>query len=521
MITVSANPASLDPTFESGSGFQGGNVFSLHYLDAGSAEDARLLVGGAFTTYAGEPAIRLALLDGNGNPVEGFQAAAPIGTFSPRVETGRIINVGGERKVLIGGWFTSVGGVSSNSIARLNADGSVDESFDPGTGTSNIIHDLALDSNGSIVIAGNFTVFDGETVNRIARLNSNGSLMQVFGDEESGIGFTGGETRTVAIDANDRILVGGAFNQYGNETANRLIRLNPDGSIDNGFNLGSGFNDTVRHVYLASSGHIFVSGEFTTFNGDPAPGLVKLDQDGARVEGFSIGNGFNGPVNAVALDPEGRILVAGDFTGFNGQPRTRLARLQSNGALDGAFHPGAGANQAVHAVAVQGDGKIFIAGDFTSYNETTQNRIARLTGVAGPIGEGAYADWVAAHFEPGEEGISGPEQDPDGDGIPNLLEYAFNGDPRVAFDTTLPALETVVENGDRHLRISFVRIDADDIIYQVQASTNLSGWTEIWNSSDHPYSGPSGGSVIEEVVDLAHTVSSPGSRFLRVVVVLQ
>src|SRR5436190_7759521 len=85
-----------------------------------------------------------------------------------------------------------------------------------------------------------------------------------------------------------------------------------------------------------------------------------------------------GAVFSVAVAPDGKVLIAGDFTLVNGTNRNRIARLNQDGSLDTGFDPGAGANAIVYAVAAQPDGKALIGCDFTTYNRTNRNRIARL-----------------------------------------------------------------------------------------------------------------------------------------------
>jgi uncharacterized delta-60 repeat protein len=88
----------------------------------------------------------------------------------------------------------------------------------------------------------------------------------------------------------------------------------------------------------------------------------------------------NGSVNAIAVQPDGRLIVAGNFTTLGGAGRVRIARLLENGLVDGTFDPGAGPNNAVTSVALQPDGKLLIAGVFTSVGGIPRNKYARLHG---------------------------------------------------------------------------------------------------------------------------------------------
>src|SRR5206468_1632456 len=77
---------------------------------------------------------------------------------------------------------------------------------------------------------------------------------------------------------------------------------------------------------------------------------------------------------------DGKIIIGGDFTTYSGTTRNRIARINADGTLDASFNPGTGASGTVYSTAVQSDGKIIIEGSFTSYNGTGRNRIARVIG---------------------------------------------------------------------------------------------------------------------------------------------
>ena len=96
--------------------------------------------------------------------------------------------------------------------------------------------------------------------------------------------------------------------------------------------------------------------------------------------GFGLGDGANSTVRTTALQSDGKIIIVGEFTSYNGTARNRIARLNADGTLDLTFNPGTGANGLVQTTALQSDGKIIIGGEFTSYNGTGRNRIARILG---------------------------------------------------------------------------------------------------------------------------------------------
>jgi len=109
-------------------------------------------------------------------------------------------------------------------------------------------------------------------------------------------------------------------------------------------------------------GKILVAGEFTDSNGTGRNRITRLNADGSLDTGFDPGTGADGIVRSVTLRPDGRIIVGGSFSSMNGIPRTRLARLEPNGTLATTFDPGTGANSTVRSIALQADGKIILGG---------------------------------------------------------------------------------------------------------------------------------------------------------------
>ena len=113
--------------------------------------------------------------------------------------------------------------------------------------------------------------------------------------------------------------------------------------------------------------------------------VTRLHPDGTRDTNFVAGPFSPGPfgtesIQCFALQPDGRILIGGNFTNFNGVTRMRVARLEANGALDPVFDPGRGANNTVYSMALEPDGKVVIGGAFTMVNGFVRSGVARLNG---------------------------------------------------------------------------------------------------------------------------------------------
>ena len=277
-------------------------------------------------------------------------------------------------KILVGGQFSLLGGGGSGTfarsrIARLNVDGSVDTTFNPSVGGSVVT--LAVQADGKILVGGVFTMVSGVTRHNIARLNPDGSLDTAFNPGSSGSIYNG-EVDVLLVQPDGRILVGGEFLALGGGTGitprNRIGRLNANGSVDTTFNPGA--NDAVIALALQPDGGIVVGGVFTTLGGATRNRLGRLNANGTLDTTFIAGTNGN-VVTAIALQADGKILVGGDFTGLGGgtgtTPRNKLGRLNADGSVDAGFDPGATASIGgiVYTFGVQADGKILVGGTFT------------------------------------------------------------------------------------------------------------------------------------------------------------
>ena len=363
------NPGELDMTFNAGSGNYGGganNTVSTSVLQP----DGKIFIGGNFTSYNGISINRIARLNADGSLDASFNpgAGANLSVWTIAHQP--------DGKILIGGDFTSYNGTSINRIARLNADGSLDTSFNPGTGVDGSVLTLVLQPNGKILIGGTFRSYNGTTRDIIARLNSDGSLDASF---NLGTG-PNNSVFSIALQADGKILIGGAFTSYNGTSINRIARLNSDGSLDSAFNPDTGASSIVETTEIQPDGKILIGGEFTSYNGTSINRIARLNANGSLDSSFNTGTGANNLVGTIAIQPDGKILLGGNFTSYNGTTRNYFARLNANGSLDTSFNPGTGANSVVETTALQPDRKVLIGGYFTDYNGVSRLRIARIFG---------------------------------------------------------------------------------------------------------------------------------------------
>ncbi|SJZ88633.1 delta-60 repeat domain-containing protein [Trichlorobacter thiogenes] len=276
------------------------------------------------------------------------QAAATVtldAGFTPVLATaGRITGIVplANSKVLVIGNFSSISGVARKNIARLNADGSVDSGFQLDSRIpADMIYAAAVQADGKILIGGQITVYgETESQNYLFRLNSDGSWDTtfkaggyIFGNPGTTYGLDN-VVRSIAVDSNGKILVGGDFAT----PRSHIARLNTDGSEDTSFNPGSGADGTVTHIALQSTGHIIIGGGFENVNGTAKAKVARLYPDGT-LYGDAFGTGLaGGGLSALALQQSGdMVLLGGTFNSLNGQTVPKLIRTTAVGTLDASF----------------------------------------------------------------------------------------------------------------------------------------------------------------------------------------
>ena len=240
------------------------------------------------------------------------------------------IKVQPDGKILVGGIFVNFNGVSLNRLTRLNADGTLDGSFNAGTGAASNVNAIEIQPDGKILVGGNFTFFNGMSVNRLVRLNTDGTIDSTF---NIGTGV-GGAVNAIALQSDGKIYIGGTFTSYNGTPSNRAVRINADGTLDAAFNIGSGLTGTVNAIVIQPDGKVILGGAFSSYNGTSLSRIVRLNTDGSIDPAFNISNVLNSNINDVLLLPNGKIIIAGLFQTINGLPVRRIARLNSDGTFD-------------------------------------------------------------------------------------------------------------------------------------------------------------------------------------------
>ncbi|HLT86216.1 MAG TPA: DUF5008 domain-containing protein [Sphingobacterium sp.] len=273
-------------------------------------------------------------------------------------------------KYIIGGHINSFNDYTVNGIARLNSSGSLDTAVvevinntpnipDNGKDTlsafnaylfadlvtlsSSVSHVFATEDNGVIAVGNfgehgyidyNYSSRDAQqfvytTVRNIVRLKADGRVDSLFGYNNTGAnGFING-----AIETNSgKIVLVGDFTTFNGQARNRIIAFNKDGSVDDSFNIGGGANEAIFSItYNKSLDKIVLAGRFRNFNGQPKAGVVVLNGDGSVDPTFTLGNIEDGIPNYAYMMNNGRLLISGQLTRYNGVHRSRLLILEPDG----------------------------------------------------------------------------------------------------------------------------------------------------------------------------------------------
>ena len=281
-----------------------------------------------------------------------------------------------EGRIIFGGLFTTYSGQSANRIVRTK-DAVIDDSFNTGSGFDSDVNEIEVQPNSKILVGGNFTSYNGNPVTRIVRLNTDGSIDNTF---NSGTGFNG-TVWVIKVQPDGKILVGGLFTQYNGNFYTGLIRLNSNGTVDNTFSVGTGFDNNVFDIILQDDGKKYIFGSFNSYDGNTHNHIVRLNDDGSVDNTFTTGTGFNGTTYSGLID-EGKLLVAGSYFEYSGQTARQIIRLNSDGTIDNTFNSGNGFSRVsglcFTSTILKDSGKYFVVGDFDAYNLISANGLIRL-----------------------------------------------------------------------------------------------------------------------------------------------
>ncbi len=284
--------------------------------------DGKVLVGGSFSQVGGRSQRGLVRLNADGTLDTSFA--------DPQINSlVRAIAVQGDGKIVIGGLFTSVAGQVRNRIARLNVDGTLDTGFNPNA--DGWVHAIALQGDGKVVFAGTFNNVSTSGRTKVARVHANGDVDGTFTPNITGL--TGFAVNAVAVQSNGKIVIGGDFLQADGVNQRRVARLQSDGSRDSSF-ADPVIVGTIHSLYVRSDERVIVAGEFVSVNSEPRLGMARLRATGIvdtafpnpLVRALATSNTSSG-LYAVAPIRDGLSVIGGRIFSVQGEARTGVAAL--------------------------------------------------------------------------------------------------------------------------------------------------------------------------------------------------
>ncbi|MCB2406426.1 T9SS type A sorting domain-containing protein [Hymenobacter lucidus] len=284
-------------------------------------------------------------------------------------------------KVLVAGGFDFVNGNLTGKLLRLNPDGTPDATFNAdGLGANGFVSAVLVQPDGRILVGGGFTTFNGQARSMVVRLLADGSLDTSF---TFGSAASVRQISSLALQPDGKILVGSGPSLQNAPQTGGLVRLNPNGSLDSSFSVAGTLvqGELVSAILVQADGKVVVGGSFSNFNGQNMGSLVRLTSTGTIDPTFYT-TPFataGGSVLTLVQQPDGKLLAGGSFTKLGGQAANRIARLLPDGTYDSSFQPGTGPNAGVRTLYLEPSGSILLTGAFTQVNGVSRGRVARLS----------------------------------------------------------------------------------------------------------------------------------------------
>jgi uncharacterized delta-60 repeat protein len=374
-------------------------------------------------------------------PLVPLRAQMPPARYTPNVDLTNaaylraLARLPGGKVVVAGNDLQRVGGIRQNYLARLNADGSLDSSWNPAPNGG--VGALWVDAAGMLYVGGFFNTIAGQPRAGLARFNAAGVL------DPNWTPTLNGGANAIAPGLPGSICFGGTFTQVNGITHNRLACVSDiDGSLISAF--APDVNNTVSSL-LSSGNNLYVGGYFSSISATPRLGAARLALNGA-----GLPDAWNPAPNNVVLaflpTPSGEVYLAGFFSFLGATSRPGIAKVNgTTGAVITAFNAQMAFNNYALDLCSDGGSGIVAVGPFTAIGGQPRLNIARLDGITGnaiagfdPSVDYGYPVHVLA--EPGGSYlVGGPFSSLGGGEHLALGRVLANGSIDAAFSPTLEA----------------------------------------------------------------------------------
>jgi uncharacterized delta-60 repeat protein len=328
--------------------------------------DSNIVIGGNFEVYSGVESPGFIAVDKVDGAVE--KNIAYQSTSFPNVQT---FEKSGTDKYYIGGDFLLVGSASGKSIVRMNNDGSQDLTFQSPflANENNTVKAIAELPDGRVLVGGTLVSFS--LTKNLQLLSANGTMDLNFNNTTQGPTT---QVHDIAVSGTS-IFVAGAFTSYNGSSVSSLIKINVAGTLDPSFS--PTFNGLVREIEFDNQGRFVCIGDFTTVNGQAATGICRLLANGQIDVTFNLGTGFSGKINDFDIQTDNKIVLVGDFTSYNGEIAHYLVRINNLGQKDPYFIADQ-ANKPIFRIEILDDETALIRGAFQKYGEDYRQYLAKI-----------------------------------------------------------------------------------------------------------------------------------------------
>ncbi|MBB2150033.1 DUF5008 domain-containing protein [Pedobacter gandavensis] len=408
----------IDPTFKATIG----SDYSIYDMFKMPSNDYILV--GAFTNYENKNVNRginrIAKINALGEFVADFSAkkkAINVGADGGLLS---INPLSGGKFIVTGRFNTFDGWKGINNITRINADGKLDSSvvqlINPTPDIPSKGQDTVATFNGGvdgrilnsfmkdnkIIVVGDFknyyrnyyegstkgnTVTDVTKMAQVLRMNDDGSLDLSYnynpGTKQSNAGGNG-NINGAFMQADGKIILVGEFSTFNGETVNRIARINTDGTLDKSFNSGLGADNAILSMsYNSVTQKIMIAGRFSSYNGNPRSGVAMLNADGSLNDVFKFGVLAGGFANFATQLSTGKIIVSGGFNNYNGILRQGFMFLNPDGSLAAGYN-NTGAfqgqiNKVTETTTVAGTPALILVGSISKFDNKKVGNIVRIS----------------------------------------------------------------------------------------------------------------------------------------------
>lgn len=401
-----------------------GNDFDGPITSIALQSDGKILAAGSFTKYNNTAAKNIIRLNTNGTRDNTFAVGSGFGYYNYDSDKSirKVAVVNGD-KILVAGNFWTYNGISKKYMIKLNGDGSIDNAFNFDAGYDLGVKGFDLQQNGKIVVAyssrvmrfnidgsidSDFNILDGGgngvsggdikciavrnddkiylggkfviSLNRqyVARLNADGTVDPGFFPKKfytttpEDSNYNG--VFSLLPQADGKVIIGGSFRKFGDDWVGGIIRLKNDGTLDSSFSgrissmrYGNPFSEVVQHLSFYNDGSIIAGGRILLYNEVAANNIVRFSATDGQVNmSFrNICKGFDRAPHKIFVQQDGKMIVTGAFSSYNGITRDRIIRLNTDGTVDESFrvdtHIYLSTGNYPNDIQFQQDGKILMA----------------------------------------------------------------------------------------------------------------------------------------------------------------